>query len=286
MRPYVDVHAHIGVTVSRVPAVGQSPGRYLARMAASGIRAAILCPAAGGSQARGVQDTRDQNQAVAATCRLYPDRFPIGLAIVEVRHQEEGVRELERAMDEGGLLGFMVHPGLSGHSLGAELHPFLEVVAMRRGLCLLHQAGTTAKIAAYARRFPEITFIVGHVSFSDELYRDAVRHCGPCDNVFFDIAQHGAQPESTCSLAELVRDLGPRRLLFGSDTPYYDFRLVQAQIEASDLPDEVKEAIAWENAAHLISRFRPQWQLPETEVEPPQRYSDDELWAARGGRLL
>ena len=192
MRPYIDVHAHIGDTVSRVPAFGQTLGRYLARMAGSGIVAAVLSPAAGGPQARGVLNTRDQNQAIIAACRVSPDRFPVGLGVIEVRHGADGVRELARGMDEGGLRGFMVHPGLSGHDLGRELHPFLDVVAERSGLCLLHQKDCAGPIAAYARRFPPITFVLGHVATSAAAHRDAVVHLRGLDNVWYDIAQYSA----------------------------------------------------------------------------------------------
>ena len=101
-RPYIDVHAHLGETINRVPPVGQSAEKYLARMAQSGVVAAIPCPAAGGPQARGVLDTRDEAEAIAGACRRYPRRFPLGLANLEVRHQRAGVDELERGMAESG----------------------------------------------------------------------------------------------------------------------------------------------------------------------------------------
>ena len=278
MRPYIDAHCHIGMTVSRDPVVGQSVGRCLARMASSGVAASIIFPTAGGAQARGVLDTRDQNEVISGACRLYPERFPIGLAIVEPRHQHAGVRELDRAMGEGGLTGFMVHPGLSGITLDGELHPFLEVAAMRKSFCFLH--GRPAKIAAYAHRFPNVTFTVGAES------QDAVRLCGPLENVWFEIAQRPSGPESKWDLAKLVSQFGRERILFGSDLPYYDFRVLQAQVDSANIDDETKDRIAYRNAISLIQQFRPDWELPMAELKPPQTYTDDEIWAARGERLL
>ena len=286
MRPYFDVHCHIGITVSRDPVVGQSIGRYLARMASAGVAGAIISPTPGGPQARGVLETRDQNEVISKGCRLYPERFPIGLAIVEVRHERVGVEELERAMEEGGLLGFMCHPGASGNPLGGELHPFLEAVAMRKGLCLLHQAGTTAKIAAYGRRFPDITFIIGHVSMNKEGHYDAIEHCAPCENILFDIAQKPEGADPSWDLAHLVDNLGGERIMFGSDAPYYNFRLVQAQIESANIDEKTKDLIAYQNAVTLIQRFRPDWELPMEDIVLPQIYTDEEMWAARGARLL
>ena len=285
MHPYFDVHCHIGMTVSRAPVVGQSVGRCLARMASANVIGAIPCPTAGGPQANGVRDTRTQNETIANACRLYPERFPIGLGIVEVRHEQAGVDELARAMQEDGLVGFACHPGLSGHSLGGELHAFLEVVAMHDGLCLLHQAGSTRNIAAYAKRFPSITFIIGHVSMNKAGHLDAIEQCGACENVWFDVAQKPEGADESWDLVHLVNNLGRDRLMFGSDLPYYDFRLVQNQIETARIEDEIKERIAYQNAVRLVQQFRQDWLPTLTPITPPQVYSQEEMWDANGARL-
>ncbi len=284
MRPYIDVHCHVGMTVSRAPVIGQSVGKCLARMASADVIGAILCPTAGGPQARGVLDSRAQNEVIANACRKYPERFPIGLGIAEVRHEQPGVDELDRAMQEEGLVGFVCHPALSGHSLGAELHAFLEVVAMHNGLCLLHQAGSTQNIATYADRFPSITFIIGHVSMSKAGQLDAIAHCAKQENIWYDVAQKPVGDESW-DLAHLVNNLGNEQIMFGSDLPYYDFRLVQSQIEESQLDDETKERIAYKNAVRLVQQFRPDWVPILTPITPPQNYSEVEMWDANGARL-
>ena len=285
MRPYFDVHCHIGMTVSRAPTIGQSVGRCLARMASANVIGAIPCPTGGGPQARGVLDTRAQHATIGHACKLHPERFPIGLGNVEVRHEQAGVDELDRAMREDGLVGFMCHPGLSGHSLGGELHAFLEVVAMHDGLCLLHQAGSTHNIAAYARRFPSVTFIIGHVSMNKAGHLDAIAQCSTCENVWFDVAQKPEGADESWDLVHLVDNLGSDRIMFGSDLPYYDFRLVQAQIEAARLDDETKERIAYQNAVRLVQRFREDWLPTLTPITPPQVYSEGEMWDANGARL-
>ena len=285
MRPYFDVHCHIGMTVSRAPVIGQSVGRCLARMASANVIGAIPCPTGGGPQARGVLDTRAQHETVANACRLYPKRFPIGLGNVEVRHEQAGVDELDRAMQEDGLVGFMCHPGLSGHSLGGELHAFLEVVAMHDGLCLLHQAGSTRNIAAYAKRFPSVTFIIGHVSMSKAGHLDAIEQCGTCENIWFDVAQKPEGADESWDLVHLVNNLGSDRIMFGSDLPYYDFRFVQNQIETARLDEKIKERIAYQNAVRLVQRFREDWLPTLTPITPPQVYSQEEMWDANGARL-
>ena len=280
-RPYIDVHAHIGDTINRVPPVGQTIEKYLGRMAESGVYAALPCPAAGGPLARGVADTRDQNSAVAGGCRRYPDRFPLGFAIVEVRHQQPGVDEIERAMRDDGLAGFMCHAPISGHQLGPELHPALEMVDGRKGMVLLHVGGrgSEARAAAHARRFRNTTFIMAHVSMARDQHAEAVKHLAGLDNAWYDFAQHPADADESWNLAEIVAGFGTERLLFGSDSPYYDHRLLRTQIEQSTLPEAVKDGIAWRNAVDLIQRFRPQWQLNPAPVERPAALGGQDLWA-------
>src|SRR5689334_17810364 len=172
--PYVDVHAHVGTTVNRTPPVGQSFEKYLARMAQSNIVAAIPSTAGGGPRERGILDVRDQNDATAAGCRRYADRFPIGLALVEVGFGQAAADEIERAMAQAGLAGLMCHPGMSGHALDAVLYPSLEVVDARGGLALLHVGGRGAEppaAAELARRFRRTTFIMAHVSMNEAEHR-------------------------------------------------------------------------------------------------------------------
>lgn len=285
MHPYFDVHCHIGMTVSRAPVVGQSVGRCLARMASANVIGAIPCPTAGGPQARGVLDTRTQNEVIANACKKYPERFPLGLGIVEVRHEQAGVDELDRAMGNDGLVGFVCHPALSGHSLGAELYAFLEVVGMHNGLCLLHQAGSTRNISAYAKRFPSVTFIIGHVSMNKAGHLDAIEQCRTQENIWYDVAQKPEGADDSWDLVHLVNNLSTDRIMFGSDLPYYDFRLVEAQIETAQIDDATKEKIAYKNAIRLVKQYRADWTPTLTPIIPPQNYSEIEIWEANGVRL-
>jgi predicted TIM-barrel fold metal-dependent hydrolase len=260
-------------------------------MAQSGVVAGVLCPAAGGPQARGVADTRDQNEAVAAAVRRWPERFPLGLTVVEVRHLRPGVEELERAMDASGLAGFMVHPGISGHQIGPVLDDWLEVVDARGGLVLLHVGGgrTEAGAAALARRYRRTTFITAHVSMTAAGHAAAAEHLAGLDNVWADFAQHPADDGPGWDLPDLARRFDAGRLLFGSDSPYYDHRRLQAQIERASLPEAVKDGIAHANAVALIRRFRPDWSPPAAPPEVPATLAGVDLWReqpGQPGRLL
>jgi predicted TIM-barrel fold metal-dependent hydrolase len=247
-------------------------------MASSGVVAAIIGPTAVGSpQARGVLDTQDQNEVIARACQQFPDRFPIGLALIELRHERAGVTELERAVHEDGLRGIMWHPSGGGIPM-ARLYPFLEVAAMVKGICLLH--GKAADNAALARRFPGLTF-VAHAG-----HEEAVELCAPLDNIVFEVVQRPRGRGSEWDFGRLVDQLGSERIVFGSDAPYYDWRVLQAALEATDVPEATKDRIAYQNAVSLIQRFCPDWELPTKPVVPPQLTPQEELWATKGERFL
>ena len=269
MRLYVDVHCHIGTTITYDPVVGQSTGRCLARMASAGVVAAVVGPTAvGSSQIRGLLDTNDQNGIIVRACRQFPDRFPIGLALIELRHGQVGVDALEETLVEGGLKGIMWHP--AGMTFERQLYPFLEVASLGGGLCLLHES--PARTAAYARRFPNLTFIV-HAGVEEE-----IESCRQLDNIWFEIVQRPKGPKSDWDLPQLVKQLGSERILFGTDLPYYDFRILQAQVESASIDETTRDRIAFQNAVTLIQRLRPDWKPPREAAASPQNYTYEELW--------
>src|SRR5204863_4376983 len=119
----------------------------------------------------------DPNDATAAGCRRSPERFRIGLALVEAGFGPAAADEIERAMAQAGLAGLMCHPGMSGHALDAVLHPALEVVDAREGLALLHVGGRGAEPSAaadLARRFRRTTFIMAHVSMNEAEHHESI----------------------------------------------------------------------------------------------------------------
>jgi uncharacterized protein len=49
-----------------------------------------------------------------------------------------------------------------------------------------------------------------------------------------------------------VREVGPERVLFGTDTPLYDTAMQRARIDQADLTDDQKRLILRDNAARLF----------------------------------
>lgn len=175
------------------------------------------------------------------------------------------------------------------------LHPALEVVDARGGLALLHVGshGVAANTAAtYAQRFRRATFIMTNVSTTEAEHRASVAAFAGLDNVWCDFAQHPGHPATAdppWDIANLVQGLSAGRLLFGSDAPYYDYRMLQQEIEATRIDAPRKDRIAWANAVDLIRRFSPGWTPPRTPPALPEDFAGVDLWTQQPGhpgRLL
>jgi hypothetical protein len=267
MRPYIDCHNHIGLTLNRRPAVGQTTAMCLARFAETGIYASIAFPTATGSPIiRGLEDIRDQNRVIARACKEFPERFPIGLALAESRLGHLAVDEVEWAMSELGLVGFVTHPPEREVCI-----PFVELVASRGGLCNVHMHD--ALMGSIARAYPGATFIVHASTY-------AIENFGGLDNVWFEVVQYPDGQDSAWDFNWMANKVGRERLIFGADLPYYDYRYLQHTIEEADIDDDLKDRIAYKNIIPLIQKYNPGWQLPGTPITSPGSYDPQALWAA------
>ena len=101
----VDVHTHLGSS-STLQVTGQMDD-VLRIMDESGIQQAVLSPIPGYEDPRGVHDSMAQNDAIVAAMTSRPDRFPRGLGVVEPRHGSVALNEVDRVIDELGLIGLM-----------------------------------------------------------------------------------------------------------------------------------------------------------------------------------
>lgn len=266
-RPYLDVHNHIGRTINRAPTTGQNTAMCLARWSQTNIRAGLaMCTATGSPLYNGAADLRAHNEAIARARRDHPSVFPVCLALAEVRFGERGLEELDRAISELGMNGLVEHPPFNESSL-----PFIEVAAAHHGLVNLHCH--TELMVKIARMFPTATFIV-HASTW------AADNIAKCDNCVFEVVQYPDGRDSTWNFEQLASKVGSDRIVFGADLPYYDYRLLQQQLERAPVSDDLKDRIAWKNAAALFRRFNPSWRMPDAPPAAPRVYPEEWLWAA------
>lgn len=238
----IDAHGHLG-PYKNFPMPESDPGGLLSfmdrinteRMAISATEAAC-----------GV-DYRWGNDRVIDAVRCHPGRF-IGYCTLFPGEPEGGLHELLRC-EKRGLRAIKIH---SGHDVpyDAEAYCAAYRYADRKGYPLL--AHTWGKphlevIDRLARSFKRIKWILGHSGSCDREWY--VRTAKRRSNVFLEpcasMARHGV-------VEYFVREVGPERVLYGSDSPFYASTQQIGRVALARISEKDKRRILGLNAARIF----------------------------------
>ena len=177
---------------------------------------------------------------------------------------EENVAHLEQ-MAGLGARGIKIHPVVQRFEPNdPRMHPVYRACE-EMGLTMLSHTGSAKggeKVAepdAFADvlgAFPRMNVVLAHVGGGS--WRQTVALAKAFPHVSFDLCEiiewTGAPNAPTADeLARMIADIGPERLLFGTDFPWYDLaRGVQLVMDLPVLSLGEKEAILGENAARIL----------------------------------
>lgn len=163
-------------------------------------------------------------------------------------------REVERCVARG-FRGIKLE--IANNARDACMRPVMQA-AEKHQLVVLQHAWSMTKIrqrsfhtdpedaALLARRFPNVRIIMAHLTGCGVRGVLAVKDC---DNLVVDTS--GAAPEA--GLVEYaVAQLGPRRVLYGSDVPIRDFAVALARVAGTQLDAATKRMILRDNARALL----------------------------------
>ncbi len=180
----------------------------------------------------------------------------IWFAYLNPNHESWG-RELDRCVSAGAR-GIKLWTSLKDPETGdsACVHPVLDA-ASRAGLPVLihtfHRTDpnlpgeiTVAEFAELARAHPGTTLIAAHAGGN---WRQCLGLLGNLPNTFVDVC--GFYPE-TGMVEALAADLGPDRVLYGSDALGRSIPSQIAKVTLASLSAEAKEEILWRNSARVL----------------------------------
>jgi predicted TIM-barrel fold metal-dependent hydrolase len=124
--PVLDVHHHVGSAFRALGGdVSADPrsdteahaqkelASRLEIMDAGGVDQAVVIPGHGYERARGIADTRPENDAIAAYRDRVPERFPAAVGIVEPRDGAASIDELTRCSVDLYLCAPLGAPGVA-----------------------------------------------------------------------------------------------------------------------------------------------------------------------------
>lgn len=196
---------------------------------------------------------RRSNDITAALVAGNADRF-IGFAYVSPLMPETMIPELERAIDELGLVAIKLYPPFVGIPLSDPIwSPIYQFANERELVVIWHtgiEAGSLPKyIAAVAPHYPRAIFVAGHAGNCPPLRRQAIDVAKAHANVYLETCSTFRTPGV---IEQLVHEAGADRVLFGSDIPLMDPRSQLGKILTADISDEAKHLVLGENARRIL----------------------------------
>ena len=105
--------------------------------------------------------------------------------------------------------------------------------------------------------FPRLKLVVAHLGGGT--WKQALAIAEQFDNAYFDCCEIIEWTDSTNGptqqeLGQLIKDIGPSRVMMGSDYPWYDLdHTVDRVMELPVLSREEKEGIAGANAVRILN---------------------------------
>ena len=245
-QPTIDAFTFVGESLF---GRGQSPAELLASMDAANVERAIICPVKPPGYHLGPANDLVA-EAVAREPRL------TGLARVDPNQKEHAIQELDRAITDLGLKGLFLHPWEETFRInGPRVDPLLTRCAELH-LPVLIASGypwvsEAAQVGDLARRFPDVTLIMTHggqINISGLGQADAMgtlqRHANVC------METSGVYRQDF--LEDVATQVGPERVLFGSNSPFMDMRLEVERARWANLADDAKTLILAGNAERIF----------------------------------
>ncbi|MBI3893968.1 MAG: amidohydrolase family protein [Candidatus Wallbacteria bacterium] len=243
----VDFHVHPGESLH-----GQSLDirELLARMDRLGIDRAVLVAPKPPGYAFGPENRRIRDLA-----RSRPEKFT-AFCRVDPWQREAAVAEAARCLEEDQMAGLFLHPWEEGFAVNSPLvDPVVEVAGRARKPVMLAgghvRVSLASQVADLAGRFSAVTFVVtsgGQINISGVALAEARQ-------LFLERPNTVLETSGIYRLdfiEDMAAEIGPARIVFGSDSPRYDQELELRRVQWAHRPDEEKALFQGGNATRLL----------------------------------
>jgi hypothetical protein len=242
----IDLHTHLGKWFFPIEKV--TVHDFLRVMERNGIETSVI------SSSRAVfHDFRIGNRELADA--IQTDKRLLGFLFLNPNYLEESLQEMDRYMGQEEFVGLgeLYHKGYIGDqtidSYGHMriLERLLERFPQR--LVLFHCFGEGFEaLAKVATRFPQITFIAGHMGGPE--FEPAIECLREVDNVYLEICS--SSPVSG-KIETAVQKVGAGRVVFGSDSTLLNPAFIIGTVVDSRISDGEKEQILYQNGRRLLA---------------------------------
>jgi uncharacterized protein len=248
-----DVHSHL----HSVP--GDTPEKRMEALIRCadrlGIERVILSQGYSSDLHPTADQIREENDRVLRAVRRFPDRA-YGSVYLSPSFLDFSLREFDRCVRDGPMVG-VGELEADMRCNAPELDPIVERALSMKAPILQHTwlkldgnepgESTPYDLVELARRHPQANFICAHTGGD---WERGIRIIRDARNVWAEIA--GFDPTSGV-LEMAVRELGPGRVVYGSDIGGRSFASQLAKILGADIPDSAKELVLGGNLRGLLA---------------------------------
>jgi predicted TIM-barrel fold metal-dependent hydrolase len=208
---------------------------------------AVLLPIGAGY----IHRFREQNRELAEATRTEPRC--LFFASVNPWFGEEAKQELEFCFKELQAAGVAFDTSRQGLYIDSPMiHPLIEL-ARQHGKPVYFHTGIPVfalplNLANLARRFPEVSFVLGAMGVSD-YWGDIIPAFRIAPNIYLETSVNANVP---AVLGEFLKQFGDRKVLFGTDFPYTSYGQELRKLELAGIADSSLENIFYRNACRLL----------------------------------
>jgi len=198
---------------------------------------------------------REENNRVTRAVRRFPERA-FGSVYLSPSFLDFSLQEFDRCVRDGPMVG-VGELEADMRCNAPELDPIVERAISMKAPILQHTwlkldgnlpgESTPYDLVELARRHPDASFICAHTGGD---WERGIRIIRNTKNICAEIA--GFDP--TAGVVEMaVRELGPERVVYGSDVGGRSFASQLAKVLGADIPDSAKELVLGANLRRLFT---------------------------------
>ena len=199
-------------------------------------------------------ELRAQNDEVLTAVRDWPGRA-WGFVYLNPNHTQASLDELNRCVRDGPMVG--VKLWVARRVDDSAVAPLIERAAELKALIFQHTwlktggnlpgESTPQDVVRVARRYPQVPIVCGHTGGN---WVRGIRVIREDANIYADLA--GSDP--TAGFTEMaVRELGPERVLYGSDAGLRSFASQLAKVQGAAISEAARKLILGTNLARLLA---------------------------------
>jgi predicted TIM-barrel fold metal-dependent hydrolase len=239
----IDAHVHIGKS-ARLQI--EADGEMLVRIADELGIARIFCT----DLTALFYDMWEGNRLLYQEMRRFPDRIIGYASLHSTRFGKAALDELERCRNEYGMRGLKIYSMPEASIAEPAMIPILEKCVDLGFVVLAH---TTPQECEYLMAaVPECRFMMAHAGaqpFAKGDWNRAIMAAKRFPNLYLETA---SSTIDTNFLETAVAELGPERIIFGTDTPLLDPWVQLEKIRRSNIGAAACDLILGGNIARLI----------------------------------